>query len=214
MFKLKWQDLKLPKQLYRILKVISHSIRKTVIQQKKLLYVHHHHLFKGGSELKTIRWLVADFQIFFYAPRPHFQLSWALFCWVYWLCRIIGFCTLEKGNMESFTYIMSICPARRVKSKSVIKVRSLCEWMTDFENWWMFVFVQACLAIIRPCVKVVEYLFAPPNWGVRPRVSHFFLQNLNLANILGIIAQGVFCDWCPPENLKYGKPRLGESRLT
>ena len=80
------------------------------------------------------------------------------FCWVYWLCRIVGLCTLEKAYMESFTYIMSICPARRVKSKSVIKLGSLCEWMNDFEKWWMFVFVQACLAIIRPCVKVVEYL--------------------------------------------------------
>ena len=28
-----------------------------------------------------------------------------------------------------------------------------------------------------------------------------------------LIVQGVFCDWCPPKKLKYGKPRLGESEL-
>ena len=26
--------------------------------------------------------------------------------------------------------------------------------------------------------------------------------------------QGVFCDWCPPKKLKYGKPRLDESTST
>ena len=26
--------------------------------------------------------------------------------------------------------------------------------------------------------------------------------------------QGVFCDWCPPKKLKYGKPRLGEPTST
>ena len=26
--------------------------------------------------------------------------------------------------------------------------------------------------------------------------------------------QGVFCDWCPPKKLKYGKTGLGESTLT
>ena len=32
-------------------------------------------------------------------------------------------------------------------------------WMTDFEMWWRFLFIQeARLAIIRPSVKAVEYL--------------------------------------------------------
>ena len=36
-----------------------------------------------------------------------------------------------------------------------------------------------------------------------------------LISVTGVIVQGVFfLHWYPPKELKYGKPRLGESTLT
>ena len=88
---------------------------------------------------------------------------------------------LEKGHVESF-YIIKLRDGQIFKRDvSLISFQHFLltklfdrwskwgVWMTDFEMWWRFLFIQeARLAIIRPSVKVVEYLCKWEEVGVDP----------------------------------------------